>query len=108
MEKAIIAGTRFASPLAGATYDRFAAAYKADTGKETSVYCDTTYDAVKLLALAIGKAGVYDGASIRDKLLEVGNDYVGASGTITFNDMGDRITGIFETWEVSLRHITVP
>jgi len=100
MEKAIIAGTRLAGPLAGATYDNFAVAYKAYAGIEPSVYCDTTYDAIKMLALAIEKAGVYDGAAVRDALLEIGKEYTGTSGTITFDDKGDRITGIYEIWDV--------
>jgi len=100
MEKAVIAGTRFAGPLAGTAYDHFAAGYKADFGKDPSVYCDTSYDAVKMLAAAIEKAGVYDGTAVRDALLELGKGYEGASGKITFDEKGDRTTGIFEIWKV--------
>jgi len=99
MEKAIIAGTRAAGP-SGAIYDKFAADYEAFTGKEPSVYCDTTYDAIKLIALAIERAGVYEGAAVRNALLEIGQDYNGASGIITFDDKGDRVSGTFEIWEV--------
>jgi ABC-type branched-subunit amino acid transport system substrate-binding protein len=100
MEKAILAGTRFAGPLAGEQYDSFAAGFKDRTGKDPGVYCDTTYDAVKMLAAAIEKAGTYDGSAIKDALLELGNGYQGASGTVTFDKNGDRITGIFEIWNV--------
>lgn len=99
MEKAIVAGTRAAGP-SGAVYDAFAANYSAFTGNDPSVYCDTTYDAIKLIALAIESAGVYDGSAIKDALLEVGQDYDGASGLITFDDKGDRVSGTFEIWEV--------
>lgn len=99
MEKAIIAGTRAAGP-SGATYDKFAAAYKAAFKEESSVYCDTTYDAIKLIAKAIEKAGKYDGAAIRDALLKIGQNYDGASGIITFADNGDRVSGTFEVWKV--------
>lgn len=99
MEKAIVAGTRAAGP-SGAVYDAFAANYNAFTGNEPGVYCDTTYDAIKLIALAIESAGVYDGSAIKDALLEVGQDYDGASGLITFDDKGDRVSGTFEIWEV--------
>lgn len=99
MEKAIVAGTRAAGP-SGATYDKFAAAYKAATNKDSSVYCDTTYDAVWLIAKAIQKAGTDDGAAVRDALLEIGQNYDGASGTITFDSIGDRVSGVFEIWEV--------
>jgi len=99
MEKAIIAGTRAAGP-SGATYLEFAAGYKAFTGEYPSVYCDTTYDAIKLIALAIESAGVYDGEAIRDALLEIGQNYDGASGIITFDNIGDRVSGTFEIWDV--------
>jgi len=99
MEKAIIAGTRAAGP-SGATYLEFAAGYTAFTGEYPSVYCDTTYDAIKLIALAIESAGVYDGEAIREALLEIGQNYDGASGIITFDNIGDRVSGTFEIWEV--------
>jgi len=100
MEKAIIAGTRAAGTPPGATYEKFAAAYKAATNKDSSVYCDTTYDAVWLLAKSIQKAGTDDGAAVRDALLQIGQNYDGASGIITFDSIGDRVSGIFEIWEV--------
>ena len=78
MEKAIVAGTR-AVGSSGARYDKFAAAYKAATGKNPGIYCDTTYDAVKMIAKAIEKAGVYDGEAIRDALFEIGQKYRGRS-----------------------------
>ncbi|MFH0768280.1 MAG: ABC transporter substrate-binding protein [Chloroflexota bacterium] len=99
MEKAIIAGSRAAGP-SGATYDKFAAAYKAETGKDSSVYCDTTYDAVMMIAKAIEKAGKYDATAVRAALLELGKNYDGASGIITFDSQGDRVSGNFELWKV--------
>ena len=99
MEKAIIAGTRHVSP-SSATYDEFASAYAAATGKAPGVYCDTTYDAIKMIAESIEKAGVYDGAAIRDALFEIGQKYQGASGRIIFDDKGDRVTSIYELWNV--------
>jgi len=99
MEKTIIAGTRSVPP-SGETYEKFVTAYKAATGKDPSVYCDTTYDAIKMIAEAIEKAGVYDGEAIKDALFEVGQKYHGASGTITFDDKGDRVSGIYEIWKV--------
>lgn len=99
MEKALVCGTRAAGP-SGATYNRFAAAYKAETGKDPSVYCDTTYDAIKMIAQAIERAGVYDGAKVREALLVIGQNYDGASGIITFDEIGDRVSGTFELWKV--------
>jgi branched-chain amino acid transport system substrate-binding protein len=100
MEKAIIAGTRAAGTPPGAAYVKFAAAYKADTGKDSSVYCDTVYDAVKMIATAIKNAGTDDGAAVKRELLKLGQNYDGASGTITFDNKGDRVSGTFELWKV--------
>jgi ABC-type branched-subunit amino acid transport system substrate-binding protein len=99
MEKAIIAGTRAAGP-SGATYDKFAAAYKAYAGKDASVYCDTVYDAVKMIATAIKNAGSDNGTAVQAKLMNLGKNYDGASGTITFDEKGDRVSGTFELWKV--------
>ncbi len=99
MEKAIIAGSRAAGP-SGATYDKFAAAYKAETGKDSSVYCDTTYDAIMMIAKAIEKAGKYDAKAVREALLQLGKNYDGASGISTFDSKGDRVSGTFELWKV--------
>ncbi len=99
MAKALVAGTRAAGP-SGATYDKFAAAYKAFANKDPSVYCDTVYDAMKMIATSINKAGKLDGTAIRTELLNLGKNYDGASGTITFGANGDRVSGTFELWGV--------
>ena len=98
MEKAVI-GTRLTPPEGLSAFEEFAAAYEAEFGVAPGVYADTCYDATKLVALAIEKAG-YDGAKIAAALREVGKNYPGTSGTITFNDMGDRTSGDFEVWKV--------
>jgi ABC-type branched-subunit amino acid transport system substrate-binding protein len=99
MEKAIVAGTRSVAP-SDKIYNQFADAYEAASGKAPSVYCDTTYDAVMLIAAAMKEAGVYEGKPIRDELLLLGQRYRGISGNITFNNKGDRVSGIFEIWAV--------
>jgi ABC-type branched-subunit amino acid transport system substrate-binding protein len=99
MEKAIIAGTRTAG-ASGAAYDEFVAAYNATFGATPEVYCDTTYDAIKLIAQAIEQAGTYNSTAIKDALMEIGQNYEGASGPISFNTVGDRISGTFEVWKV--------
>jgi len=97
MTKAVI-GTALTS--VGPAYDEFCKRYKAEYGVEPGVYCDTVYDAVMMVAKAIKKAGVYDGIKIRDALREIGKNYEGVSGTITFNEKGDRISGIYQIWKV--------
>lgn len=101
MSKAVI-GTVPAAPEDLPAFKRFRDAYEVEYKTPPTVYCDTTYDAVKLVALAIEKAGAYDGAKIRDALRGVGKNYLGASGTITFDEKGDRIAATYGIWEVEL------
>lgn len=98
MEKAFLAGTRSAGGLTKA-YDTFARAYKDKFGEAPEVYCDTTYDAVWVVAKAIKKAGKYDGKAIRDAMETIKLD--GASGPISFNETCDRASGTFELWKVA-------
>jgi ABC-type branched-subunit amino acid transport system substrate-binding protein len=96
------------APLLGCTlipeagtpaYTAFVAAYEARWGEPPGVYCDTVYDAVKLIAEAIEEAGEYDGAAIKDALYEVGADYDGASGDINWNELGDRAHATYGVWD---------
>lgn len=99
----LLAGTagvfRAAAPE-GTAYENFRNAYRARFNSEPKVYCDTVYDAVKLIALAAQKAGSEDPEKVRQALLEVGKNYQGVSGTITFDDQGDRVSGTYEVWKV--------
>lgn len=81
-------------------FKKFRSAYETEYKTSPTVYCDTTYDAVKLVSLAIEKAGAYDGGKIRDALWKVGKNYAGASGTITFDEKGDRIAATYGIWKV--------
>lgn len=99
MNKAVI-GTRPAAPEGSAEYEEFRTAFKAKFDAEPEVFCDTTYDAIKLIALAANHAGSEDPAAVQAALLEVGQGYQGASGTITFDAGGDRVSGIYEVWNV--------
>ena len=96
MEKAIVAGTRTIGT--GPLYEQFVPAYTAKFGEPPETYCDTTYDAVWAAAKAIEAAGVYDGQAIKDALVEL--EFEGATGPISFNELGDRASGAFEVWEV--------
>ncbi len=96
MEKAIAAGTRTVG--SGAAYEQFVAKYTEKFGEAPEIYCDTTYDAVWVAVKAIEKAGAYDGEAIRDALAEL--QFEGVTGPIAFSEVGDRISGTFEIWEV--------
>jgi len=81
-------------------FDEFAAAYEARFGIPPGVYADTVYDATKLMALAIEQAGYEDATAISAALIDVAQGYPGVSGTITFDENGDRVSADFEVWKV--------
>ena len=99
MEMSVI-GTSPTAPEGLAAFDEFAAAYEAEFGIPPGVYADTVYDATNLMAQAIEQAGYEDAAAISAALVEVGQDYPGVSGTITFSDIGDRVSADYEVWKV--------
>lgn len=99
MRKAVI-GVRFVAPETSPTYIEFSTKYYNAFNTAPGVYCDNTYDAVKLIALAIEKIEVYDAVRIRDALWQVGKEYTGASGAITFDEKGDRVWAPYEEWKV--------
>ncbi|MBD2256564.1 ABC transporter substrate-binding protein [Pseudanabaena sp. FACHB-2040] len=105
-------------------YQSFVKSYEAQYGEiPPKPYIDTAYDAVMLIALAMEKAGTTDGTAVRDALREVANapgtevrpgewakaveaikngetvDYVGASGSLDFDDNGD-VPGTFAEWAI--------
>ncbi len=109
---------------------RFLKAYQEKFGEmPPKPYIDTTYDAAFVLALAIEQAGSTDGAAVRDSLRPVANppgekilpgewvkaktligegkdiDYVGASGSINFDQHGD-VAGTFAKWVIKDGTIT--
>lgn len=106
------------------SYQRFLDAYTAKYGAEPDKpYVDTAYDATMVLLLAIEQASTTNGAAVRDALRQVANapgtqilpgewakakeaiaagediDYVGASGSIDFDDAGD-VSGTFAEWTI--------
>jgi ABC-type branched-subunit amino acid transport system substrate-binding protein len=102
MANSLVAGTSSAgpSPEEYAPYGDFIEAYNATYGEAPEVYCDHMYDCVKLIAAAVEKAGIYDSEAIRDALMEVGQDYQGAAGVLSWDEGGNRISGTFEIWKV--------
>ena len=105
-------------------YSNFEAAYEEVHGEvPPKPYIDTAYDAAMVMALAIEQAGSTDSVAIRDALREVANapgtevypgewakakeliangediDYVGASGSINFDENGD-VSGTFAEWVI--------
>ena len=101
MEKAVT-GTVPVSDFQSEVYKRFQTNYKISYQTEPTIYCDAAYDGIKLIALALKKANTYYGPSLRDAIAEVGKDFQGASGTITFDQTGSRIGGNYGTWKVQM------
>ena len=99
----------------------FPADFEARWGEPPFAYEANVYDNFILLALAIERAGVYDGTAIRDNLRAVANppgievtdvaealrlvregeeiNYQGAGGKITFDDYGDVFMKAARVWE---------
>jgi branched-chain amino acid transport system substrate-binding protein len=100
MAKANLRGVTLAPDPTLPAFVAFKAAYEARWGVPPGVYADTAYDAVRLIALAIEKAGVYEGAAIKAALYAVGVNYSGASGTITWNEKGDRVSATYGVWKL--------
>lgn len=101
MEK-VITGTTPVPDQQSEIYANFYDRYRALYNIEPTIYCDAAFDGVNLIAAATCEAGVYRGSEIRDAFIKVGNGYQGASGLITFNDRGERQSGIYGIWKVEL------
>ena len=101
MEKAVT-GTVPVPDEQSPVYKAFAYNYISTYQFDPTVYCDTAYDGVNMIAAALQKANTYNGGAIRDALLVVGNNYPGASGSITFNQSGERIAGSYGIWKVAM------
>jgi ABC-type branched-subunit amino acid transport system substrate-binding protein len=99
MEKAVT-GTVPIPDVQSSVYKAFAYNYKNKYQFAPTVYCDTTYDGINMIAAALQKANTYKGAAVRDAVLAVGNNYPGASGSITFDQSGERIAGSYGIWKV--------
>jgi ABC-type branched-subunit amino acid transport system substrate-binding protein len=102
MEKAVT-GTVAVPDEQSTVYKAFAYNYKTAYQIEPTVYCDTMYDGINMIAAALKKANTYNGGAVRDALLAVGNNYPGASGSITFDQSGERIAGSYGIWKVVMQ-----
>ena len=99
MERAVT-GTVPSADRGSDAYKAFVANYKSKYGFEPTFYCENAYDALNMVATAIRKAGSYNGGAIRDALSSVGKGYKGVSGTIMFDQNGERIAGTYAIWKV--------
>ncbi len=102
MEKAVT-GTVPVPDKQSAAYKSFANSFYTAYQIDPTIYCDNMYDGVNMIALALQKANSYKGSAIRDALLSIGDNYAGASGSITFNPSGERLAGSYGIWKVVIK-----
>ncbi len=123
--KYIIAGYQGVAPdpaAGGEAYRAFRDKYLKQYGREPSLYCSNSYDAMAIAALAAEEAENLTGTAIRDhirsvsnpqgievsdigqalKLIREGKDinYQGASGEIAFDKNGD-VNGGYIVWSIA-------
>jgi branched-chain amino acid transport system substrate-binding protein len=94
-------GLRFAAaPDPAEAAPVFADAFKKRYGTAASVYAASTYDAVRLLASAVGQANSLDGEAVRKAV--AGSAFNGAYwGRMTFDDKGDLQGKTYVPWTVN-------
>ena len=87
--------------------DSFIAKYKKLYNIEPGVYSGLYYDAVKVLAEAIGKCDInkLSGEAIKSALMNIKN-YRGATGTLTFNADGD-VEKPFSIYKISNKQFQI-
>lgn len=76
-------------------YDAFKQAYKKKYDGDPLLCGAQAYDAVNILAWAIGRAGGTDAGKVKDALYSL-KAYKGASGTIEFDKNGDLLSATYE------------
>ena len=87
------------------TKSKFESAYAAAGGADGAIYTGETYDAINIAAAAI--VSDPDG-NIASALQKIGNNYVGASGTHTFDSAGDVLGTGYEVCEFSGTNFSCP
>jgi branched-chain amino acid transport system substrate-binding protein len=85
---AVVDFNRDSSPAA----KEFAAKYEGAYKSAPDIFASWTYDAVRVLALAMGTANSLEPDKVRQAILAVKN-YPGAEGTYTFDKNGDGLHG---------------
>ena len=84
--------------------EQFDSAYAAAGGADGAIYTGETYDAVKIAGAAI----VSNSGNILEALKKVGTNYVGASGTHTFDEAGDVLGTGYEVCKFTASSFSCP
>jgi ABC-type branched-subunit amino acid transport system substrate-binding protein len=93
-------GTSPSAPSETLSSKQFAQDYKQEFNEEPGLFGDTTYDATMVAALAIARAGVYDGAKIASQIKPAAYHYVGPSGHKLMDQFGDAVLATYDIWRV--------
>jgi branched-chain amino acid transport system substrate-binding protein len=81
-----------------ATFEQFNSLYKTKYGKDVESYAEYGYDALKVLAYAMDKAGS-DSIRVKNELYKI-KDFKGITGLIGFDSFGERININYEAFIV--------
>jgi branched-chain amino acid transport system substrate-binding protein len=104
MVKTGLFGTRPTYDPKTYSYQIFYNMHKRLYGDESSLFADYTYDATMVAILAVGHAGVYDGAKIKNALALTGQYYIGATGMKAMDpSTGDLLSQDYLIWRVELK-----
>jgi len=86
------------------SYQVFYNMHKKLYGGEPSLFADYTYDATMVAILAVGHAGAYEGAKIKNALALTGQYYIGATGMKALDpSTGDLLSQDYLIWKVELK-----
>ena len=95
-----VIGTRPTAPEGLVAYATFSTAFNAAFSIGPGTYSDTAYDATNLAIAAMKVVGATDTTKIAAEVLTLAKNFSGASGSITMNSYGDRVSGDYEVWKV--------
>ncbi|MEM4314776.1 MAG: ABC transporter substrate-binding protein [Nitrososphaerota archaeon] len=94
-------GTSPSAPSETLSSKRFVDDYKREFGEEPGLFGDTTYDATMVAALAVARAGLYDGPKIASQIKPAAYHYVGPSGHKLMDQYGDAVLATYDIWRVA-------
>ncbi|MEM1945241.1 MAG: ABC transporter substrate-binding protein [Nitrososphaerota archaeon] len=94
-------GTSPSAPSETLASKQFVEDYKREFNEAPGLFGDTTYDATMVAALAVARAGAYDGAKIASQIKPAAYHYVGPSGHKMMDHYGDAVLASYDIWRVA-------
>lgn len=93
-------GTSPSAPAETLASVSFKEEYRKEFNEAPGLFADTTYDSTMVAALAVSKAGVYDGEKIAAQVRAAAHHYIGPSGHKQMNETGDAALATYEIWRI--------